>query len=73
MSLVSQLNLLLKRKLIDTVNNILFFYESRYGHVHAIPAPLISCQNVQSRINEGDGAHEHPTQALLDSYSIREK
>jgi aspartate carbamoyltransferase catalytic subunit len=26
-----------------------------------------------SIINAGDGAHEHPTQALLDSYSIREK
>ena len=24
-------------------------------------------------INAGDGAHEHPTQALLDTYSIREK
>ena len=31
-------------------------------------------QNVKaSIINAGDGAHEHPTQALLDSYSIREK
>lgn len=34
---------------------------------------LLSKHIKASIINAGDGAHEHPTQALLDSYSIREK
>jgi len=42
-------------------------------HPNAGAAKFLS-QNVDARIvNAGDGAHEHPTQALLDSYSIREK
>lgn len=61
--------------LIDTVNNILAMKVDMVvmRHSHAGAAYFLS-QNVKaSIINAGDGAHEHPTQALLDSYSIREK
>jgi aspartate carbamoyltransferase catalytic subunit len=61
--------------LIDTVNNILAMKVDMVvmRHSHAGAAYFLS-QNVNaSIINAGDGAHEHPTQALLDSYSIREK
>ncbi|WP_310381264.1 aspartate carbamoyltransferase catalytic subunit [Flavobacterium sp.] len=61
--------------LIDTVNNILSMKVDMVVMRHANPgsAHFLS-QNVKaSIINAGDGAHEHPTQALLDSYSIREK
>ncbi|WP_196885142.1 aspartate carbamoyltransferase catalytic subunit [Aureivirga sp. CE67] len=61
--------------LIDTVNNILSMKVDivvmRHPNVGA--ADFLS-KHVDSRIvNAGDGTHEHPTQALLDSYSIREK
>src|SRR5690554_3930674 len=37
-------------------------------------AAMFLSQKVNARIiNAGDGTHEHPTQALLDAYSIREK
>ena len=42
-------------------------------HAHAGAAYFLSKNVKASIINAGDGAHEHPTQALLDSYSIREK
>ena len=61
--------------LIDTVNNILAMKVDMVvmRHSSAGAAHFLS-QNVNaSIINAGDGAHEHPTQALLDSYSIREK
>jgi aspartate carbamoyltransferase catalytic subunit len=61
--------------LIDTVNNILSMKVDMVVMRHASPgAAVFLSKNVNSRIiNAGDGAHEHPTQALLDAYSIREK
>ncbi len=61
--------------LIDTVNNILAMKVDMVVMRHANPgAAYFLSQNVKASIvNAGDGAHEHPTQALLDSYSIREK
>lgn len=61
--------------LIDTVNNILAMKVDIVvmRHPHAGAAEFLS-RHVNARIvNAGDGAHEHPTQALLDAYSIREK
>jgi len=60
--------------LIDTVNNILAMKVDMVVMRHPNPgAAKFLSENVDSRIvNAGDGAHEHPTQALLDSYSIRE-
>ncbi|MBP6334976.1 MAG: aspartate carbamoyltransferase catalytic subunit [Bacteroidia bacterium] len=61
--------------LIDTVNNILAMKVDIVvmRHPHAGAAEFLS-RNVDAHIvNAGDGAHEHPTQALLDAYSIREK
>jgi aspartate carbamoyltransferase catalytic subunit len=42
---------------------------------HPAPgAPMFLSRHINARIvNAGDGTHEHPTQALLDAYSIREK
>ena len=61
--------------LIDTVNNILSMKVDMVVIRHSSPgAAYFLAQNVNaSIINAGDGAHEHPTQGLLDSYSIREK
>lgn len=61
--------------LIDTVNNILSMKVDMVVMRHANPgAAYFLSKNVKaSIINAGDGAHEHPTQGLLDSYSIREK
>jgi len=61
--------------LVDTVNNILSMKVDMVVMRHANPgAAHFLSQNVKASIvNAGDGAHEHPTQALLDSYSIREK
>jgi len=61
--------------LIDTVNNILSMKVDMVVMRHANPgAAYFLSQNVKASIvNAGDGAHEHPTQALLDSFSIREK
>lgn len=61
--------------LIDTVNNILSMKVDMVVMRHAHPgAAYFLSQNVKaSIINAGDGAHEHPTQGLLDSYSIRER
>ena len=61
--------------LIDTVNNILAMKVDMVVMRHPNPgAAKFLAENVNSQIvNAGDGAHEHPTQALLDSYSIREK
>ncbi|WP_041327148.1 aspartate carbamoyltransferase catalytic subunit [Robiginitalea biformata] len=61
--------------LIDTVNNILSMKVDMVVMRHPNPgAGIFLSRHVNaSIINAGDGAHEHPTQALLDSYSIREK
>ncbi len=60
--------------LIDTVNNILAMKVDMVVMRHPNPgAGIFLSKHVNARIvNAGDGAHEHPTQALLDSYSIRE-
>ncbi|MBB1138956.1 aspartate carbamoyltransferase catalytic subunit [Myroides sp. WP-1] len=61
--------------LIDTVNNILAMKVDMVVMRHSNPgAAYFLSKNVNASIvNAGDGAHEHPTQALLDSYSIRER
>jgi aspartate carbamoyltransferase catalytic subunit len=61
--------------LIDTVNNILSMKVDMVVMRHPDPGACVflSKHVNASIVNAGDGAHEHPTQALLDSYSIREK
>lgn len=61
--------------LVDTVNNILSMKVDMVVMRHPDPgACIFLSRHVQARIvNAGDGTHEHPTQALLDAYSIREK
>jgi|TARA_B100001093_G_scaffold331603_1_gene316637 aspartate carbamoyltransferase catalytic subunit len=61
--------------LIDTVNNILAMKVDIIVMRHPNPgAALFLSKNVNAKIvNAGDGSHEHPTQALLDAYSIKEK
>jgi len=61
--------------LIDTVNNILAMKVDMVVMRHPHPGAHIFLSNhIDAKIvNAGDGAHEHPTQALLDAYSIREK
>ena len=61
--------------LIDTVNNILAMKIDMVVMRHAAPG---ACEFLASRtntivVNAGDGTHEHPTQGLLDAFSIREK
>ena len=60
--------------LIDTVNNILSMKVDMVVMRHPAPgAAQFLAQHVDVQIiNAGDGTHEHPTQALLDAYSIRE-
>ncbi len=61
--------------LIDTVNNILAMKVDMVVMRHPNPGAgvFLSKHIGASIVNAGDGAHEHPTQALLDSYSIRER
>jgi aspartate carbamoyltransferase catalytic subunit len=61
--------------LIDTVNNIISMKVDMVVMRHSSPgAAHFFSQNVKASIvNAGDGAHEHPTQALLDSFTIRER
>ncbi len=61
--------------LIDTVNNILAMKVDMIVMRHSSPgaAQFLSKHIKANIINAGDGTHEHPTQALLDAYSIREK
>jgi len=61
--------------LIDTVNNILSMKVDMIVMRHPSPgASVFLSKNVNSCIiNAGDGTHEHPTQALLDAYSLIEK
>ncbi|MBT8261395.1 MAG: aspartate carbamoyltransferase catalytic subunit [Bacteroidia bacterium] len=61
--------------LIDTVNNILSMKVDMIVMRHPNPGAgvFLSKHIDASIVNAGDGAHEHPTQALLDCYSIRER
>ncbi len=61
--------------LLDTVNNILAMKVDMVVMRHASPgAPHFLARHIEANIiNAGDGTHEHPTQALLDTFSIREK
>lgn len=61
--------------LLDTVNNILAMKVDMIVMRHAsVGAPHFLAKHISANIiNAGDGTHEHPTQALLDAFSIREK
>lgn len=61
--------------LLDTVNNILSMKVDMVVVRHSVAGtPAFLANNIDANIiNAGDGSHEHPTQALLDAYSIREK
>lgn len=61
--------------LLDTVNNILAMKVDMVVMRHSSPgAPHFLAKHIQANIvNAGDGTHEHPTQALLDAFSIRER
>ncbi|MFT7452956.1 MAG: aspartate carbamoyltransferase catalytic subunit [Patescibacteria group bacterium] len=61
--------------LVDTVNNILSMKVDMVVMRHASPgaASFLSKKINAKVINAGDGTHEHPTQALLDAYTIQEK
>ncbi|MFI5219289.1 MAG: aspartate carbamoyltransferase catalytic subunit [Bacteroidia bacterium] len=61
--------------LIDTVNNILAMKVDMVVMRHPKPgAAVFLAKHIKAKIiNAGDGTHEHPTQALLDAFSIREK
>ncbi|MDP4666329.1 MAG: aspartate carbamoyltransferase catalytic subunit [Flavobacteriaceae bacterium] len=61
--------------LIDTVQNILSMKVDMVVMRHPSPgAPIFLSKHIEaSVVNAGDGTHEHPTQALLDCYSIRER
>ncbi len=60
---------------MDTVQNILSMKVDMVVMRHSSPgAPHFLSQRIKANVvNAGDGTHEHPTQALLDTYSIREK
>jgi len=61
--------------LVDTVNNILAMKVDMVVMRHPNPGAgvFLSKHIDASIVNAGDGAHEHPTQALLDAFSIRER
>ena len=61
--------------LLDTARNILAMKVDCFVIRHSAPGtPHIVAKNLSIPvINAGDGAHEHPTQALLDLYTIRER
>jgi aspartate carbamoyltransferase catalytic subunit len=61
--------------LIDTVNNILAMKVDMVVMRHPMPgAAIFLAKHIKSKIiNAGDGTHEHPTQALLDAFSIKGK
>lgn len=60
--------------LIDTVNNILAMKVDMVVMRHAsVGAPHLLARHVKAQIvNAGDGTHEHPTQALLDAFTIKQ-
>ena len=70
----SQSSLKKGESLIDTINNILSMKVDMIviRHPNAGVPEFISSKVDATIINAGDGSHEHPTQALLDSYSIKE-
>ncbi len=61
--------------LLDTVNNILAMKVDMVVMRHSSPgAPHFLAKHIDANIvNAGDGTHEHPTQALLDTFSIQQK
>jgi aspartate carbamoyltransferase catalytic subunit len=61
--------------LLDTINNILAMKVDMIVMRHSSPgAPDFLARHISANIiNAGDGTHEHPTQALLDGFSIRER
>ena len=61
--------------LLDTVNNILSMKVDMVVMRHPAPgAPHFLSKRINANIvNAGDGTHEHPTQALLDAYSMQEQ
>jgi len=61
--------------LLDTVNNILSMKIDMVVMRHPEPGAhfFLSKHIDASIVNAGDGTHEHPTQALLDAYSIKER
>ncbi|MEZ4978554.1 MAG: aspartate carbamoyltransferase catalytic subunit [Chitinophagales bacterium] len=61
--------------LIDTVNNILAMKVDMVVMRHPNPgAHMLLAKHIDAQIiNAGDGTHEHPTQALLDAFSMQEK
>lgn len=61
--------------LLDTVNNILSMKVDMIVMRHSSPgAPHFLSKHIKANIvNAGDGTHEHPTQALLDTFSIKER
>ena len=61
--------------LVDTANNILSMKVDMLimRHPHSGAASFLANKTKTVIINAGDGTHEHPTQALLDTFSIREK
>lgn len=61
--------------LLDTVNNILFMKVDMIVIRHPAPgAPMFLSKHIDANIiNAGDGTHEHPTQALLDAFSMEEQ
>jgi aspartate carbamoyltransferase catalytic subunit len=61
--------------LLDTVNNILAMKVDMIVMRHSSPgSPHFLAKHIKANIvNAGDGTHEHPTQALLDAFSIREE
>lgn len=61
--------------LLDTVNNILSMKVDMIVMRHPAPGAHVFLSNHidASIVNAGDGTHEHPTQALLDAFSMREQ
>src|SRR5207244_12667074 len=61
--------------LIDTAENLMAMAPDMIVIRHKHPgAPKMLAERLPaSIINAGDGAHEHPTQALLDAFTIRER
>jgi aspartate carbamoyltransferase catalytic subunit len=61
--------------LLDTVNNILAMKVDMVVMRHSSPgAPHFLAKHIKANIiNAGDGTHEHPTQALLDAFSMQER
>jgi aspartate carbamoyltransferase catalytic subunit len=61
--------------LIDTAENLMAMAPSMFviRHKHPGSPKMLADRLPASIINDGDGAHEHPTQALLDAFTIRER